>query len=275
MSSTTTILGKRQRSHFVLQVSAVSDLSHVPKSLPIIINGTLVTSGTKKRYQCTHPDCPKAYTKPSRLKEHERSHTGQVRAFLQPIRLLNRSSARSVATTATNRFSARATCTHTPGATFLTRIDLFLVQNRTVKRDFGPPSTSMLTPNGIMARNPSLYAQLPLFLRESSTACYYSARKKTATNHLRSTTNCELIALRYTPYLERNHTNVNTTHVPNRFLPVSIFAPMPRCTTVIRHVSFVVASNSCTRKTLYLRKPRVSSGKQFDLFPHLDGSSAT
>ncbi|KAJ7072584.1 transcription factor iiia [Mycena amicta] len=76
-STTTTVLGKRQRSHFVLQVSAITDPSHVPKSLPIIVNGTLVDSGTKKRYQCTHPGCLKAYTKPSRLNEHERSHTGQ------------------------------------------------------------------------------------------------------------------------------------------------------------------------------------------------------
>ncbi|KAJ7729544.1 hypothetical protein DFH07DRAFT_850197 [Mycena maculata] len=46
------------------------------KSLPLLINGALV-SHTKKRYQCTHKGCDKAYSKPSRLEEHERSHSGQ------------------------------------------------------------------------------------------------------------------------------------------------------------------------------------------------------
>lgn len=44
---------------------------------PIIINGQLVEN-TKRRYKCTHKGCTKAYTKPSRLEEHERSHTGEV-----------------------------------------------------------------------------------------------------------------------------------------------------------------------------------------------------
>jgi len=43
----------------------------------IIINGKLQTN-TQKRYHCTHEGCDKAYSKPSRLVEHERSHTGEV-----------------------------------------------------------------------------------------------------------------------------------------------------------------------------------------------------
>lgn len=31
-----------------------------------------------KLYACTHAGCDKAYRKPSRLREHERSHTGEV-----------------------------------------------------------------------------------------------------------------------------------------------------------------------------------------------------
>ena len=46
----------------------------------IIVNGSLV-SNTKKCYQCTYKGCEKAYTKPSRLEEHERSHTGHVSLF--------------------------------------------------------------------------------------------------------------------------------------------------------------------------------------------------
>lgn len=44
---------------------------------PILVNGSLVPF-TTKRYQCTYGGCNKAYSKPTRLAEHERSHTGQV-----------------------------------------------------------------------------------------------------------------------------------------------------------------------------------------------------
>ncbi|KAJ7287319.1 transcription factor iiia [Mycena rebaudengoi] len=90
------VLGKRNRrpNQYVLHLAsspepgAASDSDFEPltqvastsKSLPILINGTLVAS-TKKRYQCTHPGCDKAYTKPSRLEEHERSHSG-IRPFV-------------------------------------------------------------------------------------------------------------------------------------------------------------------------------------------------
>lgn len=43
----------------------------------MIINGKLQTD-IRKRYHCIHDGCDKAYSKPSRLAEHERSHTGEV-----------------------------------------------------------------------------------------------------------------------------------------------------------------------------------------------------
>ena len=51
---------------------------------PIIVNGQLVND-TKKRYACTYEGCDKAYSKPSRLEEHVRSHTGQVRTSDRPV----------------------------------------------------------------------------------------------------------------------------------------------------------------------------------------------
>ncbi|KAF8170334.1 hypothetical protein K438DRAFT_1909432 [Mycena galopus ATCC 62051] len=82
-----TFLGKRSRGEYLLHLSSSpepcgfsdSDLqprASTSKSLPILVNGTLV-SNTKKRYKCTHTGCDKAYSKPSRLEEHERSHSGQ------------------------------------------------------------------------------------------------------------------------------------------------------------------------------------------------------
>ncbi|ORY65629.1 hypothetical protein BCR35DRAFT_270293 [Leucosporidium creatinivorum] len=50
----------------------------------ILINGTLTptnqlqsSGGRLKKYACTHPGCLKAFTRPVRLEEHQRSHTGE------------------------------------------------------------------------------------------------------------------------------------------------------------------------------------------------------
>ena len=40
---------------------------------------SLPPSRTEKKFKCTWEDCGKAYTKPARLREHELSHTGEVR----------------------------------------------------------------------------------------------------------------------------------------------------------------------------------------------------
>ncbi|KAG6837805.1 hypothetical protein H0H93_016173 [Arthromyces matolae] len=81
------VLGKRSRRTHVLHLSSspepqcnspdTSSLSSKPSlNRPLLINGALVPD-TKKRYECTHPGCEKTYSKPSRLEEHERSHTGK------------------------------------------------------------------------------------------------------------------------------------------------------------------------------------------------------
>ncbi|KAL1746200.1 hypothetical protein HDZ31DRAFT_62460 [Schizophyllum fasciatum] len=91
-TQTATVLGKRKA--YVLRLAsspepstAQSESEYEPEqgqgtpakgttSAPIIVNGKLVKD-TKKRYACTYAGCDKAYTKPSRLEEHVRSHTGQ------------------------------------------------------------------------------------------------------------------------------------------------------------------------------------------------------
>lgn len=42
---------------------------------------SLPPSRTEKKFKCTWEGCDKAYTKPARLREHELSHTGEVRRF--------------------------------------------------------------------------------------------------------------------------------------------------------------------------------------------------
>lgn len=95
MSSTTSVttkiyldtsLGKR-KAHggvetYFLRLSSSPELpiEQLPKQLspPRVLVKEALIPYTKKRYQCTHNGCDKSYTKPSRLTEHERSHTGHV-----------------------------------------------------------------------------------------------------------------------------------------------------------------------------------------------------
>ena len=74
-------------SPLVLHLSAASEseyestlnpTANTPTSRqPVIVNGKLLLN-PQRIYKCTFEGCDKSYSKPSRLEEHERSHTGHV-----------------------------------------------------------------------------------------------------------------------------------------------------------------------------------------------------
>jgi hypothetical protein len=93
-TQTLTVLGKR-KAHVATMRLVGSEPEHSDHEKPILINGKLSVP-TKRRYKCTHDGCDKAYTKPSRLEEHERTHTGEVcveEASCEVLHLISRQEA--------------------------------------------------------------------------------------------------------------------------------------------------------------------------------------
>lgn len=96
-STTTVILRKRKRrstsDNLVLHCSTspspgceVSESEYGPASfpaeksvyVPVASSSQPSSSTVDRRYKCTFESCAKAYTKPARLIEHQRTHTGDV-----------------------------------------------------------------------------------------------------------------------------------------------------------------------------------------------------
>ena len=84
--SATSVLGAGNvPSPLILHLSAASESEYEPivkpiastSRQPVIVNGKPLLN-PKRIYKCTFEGCDKSYTKPSRLEEHERSHTGNV-----------------------------------------------------------------------------------------------------------------------------------------------------------------------------------------------------
>ncbi|KAF8629851.1 hypothetical protein AX15_003213 [Amanita polypyramis BW_CC] len=87
LTATAPVLGKRKtQKEYIIHLASspepsandtdYENIENQPRPKPMLVNGALV-GGTKKRYKCTFLGCEKAYTKPSRLSEHERTHTGE------------------------------------------------------------------------------------------------------------------------------------------------------------------------------------------------------
>jgi hypothetical protein len=102
------------------------------------------------QYKCTFSGCEKAYTKPCRLEEHERSHTGEVRfphSLFDKLltgranKFFMEKSARSCARPAKSLTCDRRTFKFTHARIFLWRIDLFSAPRQSVASVSAPHNT--------------------------------------------------------------------------------------------------------------------------------------
>ena len=117
----------------------------------------------EKRYKCSHEGCTKAYTKPCRLEEHERSHTGQVCQLNRPF---NHStdyacSVHLLAALAIKAICEKRTSKRTLVHIFLPPLGLLFAKNLDARNVFGLYSIFECTASCIEARNHSRYAAFP------------------------------------------------------------------------------------------------------------------
>lgn len=140
---TTKVLGKRRAEPPQFLTLRPATFAHntpsVVSTAPVIINGKLLPH-TKKRYQCTYNGCNNAYSKPSRLAEHERSHTGEVsRILLSLLSHLPRTypSALTSVLPVINHTYEKPIFMPTHGATYLSHHGRSPATNQAVKNAFG------------------------------------------------------------------------------------------------------------------------------------------
>lgn len=156
--SATSVLGAGNvPSPLVLHLSGASGASeseYEPAVKPVasasrqsvIVNGKLLLN-SKRIYKCTFDDCDKSYAKPSRLEEHERSHTGDVgqidHTHFCIVGLINFAiSVRSFAPRAISHIFAKPICKLTYAPTCPSLTDPLSAKRPTATNDSGRPSTS-------------------------------------------------------------------------------------------------------------------------------------
>jgi hypothetical protein len=147
--SSTTVLGKRRATRYVLHISASPQPEPSTSTADLAVYDTPEPPSKKARHPCTYSGCTKSYSKACRLAEHIRSHTGEVRGLVRrftPTVLISSNSVPTSARLAKNLIYANPIFKHMQKAIFLSQNALMCVQNQQPARNgSGPSSTSRCT----------------------------------------------------------------------------------------------------------------------------------
>lgn len=157
-SAITVALGKRKRRDSLVILlsspapSTENDLTYTESehehqleqvsALPVTTSSSS-TLKSKRHYACTFKGCIKTYTKPSRLTEHERSHTGDVRYSISSPNIVidTNDSALLFAAFAQSPIFVKLTSKRTHAHIYQVPPSLLLVPNKGAGSDSGLHST--------------------------------------------------------------------------------------------------------------------------------------
>lgn len=269
MASTTltgTVLGKRKTSKdLVLHLTSDTEFEQGSStktksaSAPVLVNGNLVQN-TKYIYKCTYDGCERAYSKPSRLEEHERSHTGEVAvSFLNRRPLIHFIfSQRPFSCSTCNKSYLRETHLQAHLRSHLPESDRPLVcpDPKCEKRFWTSQHLRVHTDwhNGAK----------PLTVSRDSD-CFFgyisytgsSVPSLVVTKHLQNIISYALTSAMHTPLLAQSLTDVHMKGAQNHLLPTSIYARTQRYTTVRLMQLIWSMSDIPKRESLHLRSTDV------------------
>lgn len=223
---TTKVLGKRRAEHSHLLTFRSAGSAHntlsAPSTAPVIINGKLLPH-TKKRYQCTYDGCNNAYSKPSRLAEHERSHTGEVSRILKEsfffLALTHNILQRPYHCITCNKSYLRETHLHAHARSHLPQsLRPFTCNKPGCEKRFWTAQHLSVHIGWHEGAKP--FAVSGAFISRPTRQTLVSAQKPGAPNPLRNITNFVLISQALTPHLVQNRTVANIPRARNHLVQI-------------------------------------------------------
>lgn len=227
-SSTSTVtLGKRKRGgSLVLHLSSPSPSGHENDGIyteseydpghtsDLHVDASSSGKGkVKRRYACQFAGCTKAYSKPSRLAEHERSHTGDVRPALRCFTKRNLTRPCSVllfAQHAVNPTCVRIIFKPIPAHIYRALPSPSPVKNLNAESGSGHPNIFVYTLSYIEARSHSRCVFVLLPGRNYTHPGSCSVLSGIAMPPSPNTTNCETTYVPRTRLQARSHTAAST-----------------------------------------------------------------
>lgn len=197
------------------------------------------TPNTNGGYICGFEGCNKVYTKPSRLAEHQRSHTGEVSnnsTFHYSMPRTQSGTKRPYVCTVCSKTYLRESHlqaharSHQPESS-----KPFVCEAPECGKRFW--TTQHLRVHSELHQGEKPFKVTNIKIRSSGppdASCWHSVRNPGVTRHIRSIINLGSTSVTYTPHLEQNPIGVNALDVQSRLQPIKNYELTSRPMTVRR-----------------------------------------